>query len=127
MVRPGSDHSDFDAVLGVPAGVTIKDVDVLTGVEVIDSSLAVDLESVLVELDVDWTPPDVLGTGLFVDDTLVLGRTTGLLAREVDEGTLGGDDGSFVQDGVFVERSDGSIALVVNHCYHRIAIRSDLS
>jgi hypothetical protein len=37
-----------------------------------------------VHLDVDWAPPDVIFTGFFKDDTLVLGTATGLLAGKVD-------------------------------------------
>lgn len=40
----------------------------------------------LVHLDVNGTPPDVILGSLLIDDTLVLGRAAGLLARKVDEG-----------------------------------------
>lgn len=43
MVGAGADDTDADTVLLVPAGVTIDDVDAVTGVEVIDGTLAVDL------------------------------------------------------------------------------------
>jgi hypothetical protein len=47
VVGPGSNDSDLDPVLGVPSGETIKDVNVFSGVEVIDSSFTVDLKGVL--------------------------------------------------------------------------------
>jgi hypothetical protein len=66
---------------------------------------------VLVHLDVDGAPPDVILGGVLEDDTLVLGRATGLLAREVDQSTVGRDDGTLVVDGILVKRSDGGVAL----------------
>lgn len=56
MVSPGADDPDLDAVLGVPSSESIKDVDVVLGVEEVDGTLSVDLERVLVHLDVDGTP-----------------------------------------------------------------------
>ena len=47
MICPRSNDSDLDPVLWVPTGKSIKDVDVFSRVEVIDSSFTVDLESVL--------------------------------------------------------------------------------
>lgn len=89
--------------------------DVVTGVEVIDSTFTVDFESVLIHLNVDGTPPDIIFRGLFEDDTLVLGRTTSLLSGEVDQGSRVGNDGSFVLDGIFVELSDRSVTLWVRN------------
>lgn len=43
MVGAGADNTDTDAVLLVPAGVTVDDVDAIPGVEVVDSTLTVDL------------------------------------------------------------------------------------
>jgi len=66
---------------------------------------------VLIHLNVDSSPPDIVLRGLFEDDTLVLGRTTSLLSGKVDQGSRVGDDGTFVLDSVFVELSDGSVTL----------------
>lgn len=99
MVCPGGNDSDFDPVLWVPSGKSIKDVDVLSRVEVINCSFTVDLESVLtarqppvptatkgdlLHLDVDGTPPDIILTSILKHDSLVFGRTTSLLSGEVD-------------------------------------------
>ena len=111
VVGARGDDADLDAVLGVPAGETIKDVDVLTGVEVVDRTLTVDLEGVLIEGNVDRAPPDVVLGSLLVDDTLVLRRTAGLLAREVDQSARRRDDGTLVDDGILVKGSDGGVAL----------------
>jgi hypothetical protein len=47
VVCSGGNDSDLDPVFWVPAGISVKDIDVLPGVEVINSSFTVDLESVL--------------------------------------------------------------------------------
>lgn len=94
MVGTRADDADLDPVARVPSSIAVKDIDELAGVEVVDRTLAVDLERVLVHLDVDRAPPDIILGGLLVHDTLVLGRTTGLLAGEVDQSTRRGDDGT---------------------------------
>jgi len=43
MVGAGADNADLDAVTLIPAGITVNDVDAIPGVEVIDSTLTVDL------------------------------------------------------------------------------------
>lgn len=43
MVGTRADDTNADAVLLVPAGIAIDDVDAVTGVQVVDSSFAVDL------------------------------------------------------------------------------------
>jgi hypothetical protein len=43
MVGAGADNSDLDAVLLVPAGKTVDDIDTASGVEVVDSTFSVDL------------------------------------------------------------------------------------
>ena len=53
MVRSRTDNSDLDAVLGIPTGVSVKDVDEVARVEIVDGAFAVDLKRVLVHLDVD--------------------------------------------------------------------------
>jgi hypothetical protein len=46
MIGAGTDDPDLDSVLGIPASKTVKDIDVVTGVEVIDGTFPVDFESV---------------------------------------------------------------------------------
>lgn len=43
MVGASADDTNADTVLLVPAGITVDDVDAVTGVEVVDSTLTVDL------------------------------------------------------------------------------------
>lgn len=47
VVGSGSNNSDLDPVFGIPTGETVKDIDIFSGVEVVDSSFSVNLESVL--------------------------------------------------------------------------------
>ena len=127
VVGSGSDDSDLDSVLRIPTGEAVKDVDVLTGVQVVDGSFTVDFKGVLVHGNVDTArPPDVVLRGLFVDDSLVLGRSTGLLAGEVDESTVGGDDGAFVHDGVLVQCGDGGVSLDVDLVHVETGLREVL-
>ena len=64
-----------------------------------------------VHLDVDGAPPDLVLGRLLVDDTLVLGAATGLLSGKVDERSGGGDNSTFVPDGIFVQDCRGCVAL----------------
>lgn len=43
MVGASADDSDLDAVLLIPAGETIDNIDAASGVEVVDSTFSVDL------------------------------------------------------------------------------------
>jgi len=65
-------------------------------------------------LDVDGTPPDIILTSILVDDSLILWRTTSLLSREVDERSTGRNDGSFIDDSIFVEGSDRGVSLIIS-------------
>jgi len=47
MVGSGADNSDTDAVSLVPAGISIDNVDTVSGVEVVDGSFSVDLPDLL--------------------------------------------------------------------------------
>ena len=50
MVGSGSNDSDFDPVFRVPSCESIKDVDVFSCIQIIDSSFSVDLKGVLATL-----------------------------------------------------------------------------
>ena len=50
MVGTGADDADLDAVLLVPAGIAIDNVDAVAGVEVVDGTLAVNLPDLCVLL-----------------------------------------------------------------------------
>ncbi len=53
----------------------------------------------------------MIPTRLLIHDPLVLGTTTGLFPREVDECAGGGDDSALIQDGLFIQRSDRCVPL----------------
>lgn len=53
MVGTGADNADLDAVLLVPTGITVNDVDAVAGVEVVDGTLAVDLPDLRMLLAAD--------------------------------------------------------------------------
>jgi hypothetical protein len=111
VVCSAANYSNFDSVFRIPACKSIKDVDVISSVEVINSSLSVDFKSVLVHLDVDWSPPNVVFTSFFKDDSLVLGTSASLFTTEVDQSTTARNDGTFLFDGIFVEGCNRGISL----------------
>jgi len=121
---------------------TIENVDIVPSVEVINSTLTINFESIyeetirnfskrniiftFVHLDVHGTPPDIVFAGVLINNTLVLGATTGLLTREVDEGTGRGNDGTLVADGILVKKSWGSIAFDLDAIHIKAGMREVL-
>lgn len=98
-------------VLGVPTSKSIEDVETLTGVEVVDSTLMVNQEGMLGHLGVDGSPPDILGGGLLINNTLIPGRASSLLSGGGNKGTGGRDRGTgLVAEGILVELGNGSVA-----------------
>lgn len=72
----------------------------------------VNQKRMLAQLGIHGTPPDILRRAGLVDNTLVLGRSAGLLSRRRDKCTLGGDDGTgLVAEGVLVEFCDGCVTV----------------
>ena len=119
VVSTGTDNTDLDSVLGVPAGVSINNVDSLSGIQVVNSTLSVNLPRVLGKLLVDRSPPNVVDRGGLVDNTLVLGGATSLLAGGGNKSTSGGDGRArLVNEGILVELSgrgvvgDGDLVVV---------------
>lgn len=80
----------------------------------------------LIHLDVNRAPPDIIFGRLFVHDTLVFGATTGLLAREVDEGTRRRDDSALVADGILVKLSNGCVTLELDAIHVEAGLREVL-
>lgn len=72
----------------------------------------VNQKRMLAQLGIHGTPPDILCRAGLIDNTLVLGRSAGLLARRSDKCTLGRDDGTgLVAEGVLVEFCDGRVTV----------------
>jgi hypothetical protein len=80
----------------------------------------------LVHFDIDGTPPDVVLAGVFVHNTLVLWTATGLFPGKVDESTRGGDDGTLVPNGVFIEQGDGGVAFEMDFVHVKAGLRKVL-
>ena len=80
----------------------------------------------LVHFDVDGSPPDIVLGSIFVDDTLVLWTTSRLLSRKVDESTGGGDDGTLIADGIFVEERNRGVTLQVNLVHVKTSLGVEL-
>ena len=71
----------------------------------------VDQKGMLGQLGVDGAPPDVLGSGLLINNALVARGATGLLSRGGDEGAGRGDGGAgLVAESILVELGDGGVA-----------------
>jgi hypothetical protein len=86
VVGASADDPDLEAVTRIPTGVAVGDVQPLVGVEVVDGPLQVDQEVVLLERDVDGTPPDPVSRIRMNGDTLVARAAPGLGARGDDQG-----------------------------------------
>jgi hypothetical protein len=105
VIGARADDPHLDLVLRVPPGVPVDAVEELPRVEVVDGAFLVDVEHPRFGLDVHVAPPDVVGRALLVDDALVRGAASGLLAGERHEGARRGDRrSSLVLQGRFVER-----------------------
>jgi hypothetical protein len=61
VVGARTDDTDLDSVAGVPAGVTVENVDPGAGVEIIDGTFTVDLPDLFGHGLVDRAPPHVCG------------------------------------------------------------------
>lgn len=75
---------------------------------------------------VDRAPPDIVLGGLLVDDTLVLGRATGLLARVVDQSARSRDHSALVLNRILVEHSDRGVTLEVDLLHIEAGLREQL-
>ena len=98
----------------MPAGKAVHHVEPLAGVEVIDGTLAVHLEAVLVHREIHRPPPHVVFRGGMFDHALVLRRAAGLCAGVSAQRAGVGDGGPrLVADGVLVENGVREVAVDV--------------
>ena len=79
-----------------------------------------------VHLDVHGSPPNIILAGLLKDNSLVFGATAGFLSRKIDECTRGGNDGAFVADGIFVEKSYRGVTFDLNAIHFEPGLRKVL-
>lgn len=68
-------NAHFDAVSWVPAGVAVKNVQTVAGVEVVNGTFPINHESMFGQLDIDRPPPNIVDGTLLLHDALVLWRT----------------------------------------------------
>jgi len=103
--------ADLVSVLGVPVSKTVKDVESAASVEVVNGALTIDAEDLRAELDIDAAPPNVVGRGRLVYNTLVERRAAGLCTGEGSQGA-GGENGraAFVVEGLFVQLTNTGVA-----------------
>jgi hypothetical protein len=126
VVSPGADNADLDAVSGIPSGIPIKDVDVIASVQIIDSTFTIDFKCMLVHLNIDRAPPDIVLASFFVYNSLVLGASSSLLSREVDECTSGRDDSALVANSILIKESYWCIALDLDPIHVKTSLREIL-
>ena len=111
VVGASADDPDLEAVTRIPTGVTVGDVQPLAGVEVVDGPLQVDQEVVLLERNVDGTPPDLVSRIRMNGDSLVARAASRLGARGDDQGPGIGDRRTpVVIQGLLVELSRCDVA-----------------
>mmetsp|Transcript_58419 Transcript_58419/g.153834 ORF Transcript_58419/g.153834 Transcript_58419/m.153834 type:complete len:661 (+) Transcript_58419:301-2283(+) len=112
VVRAGRDDAHRDAVVLVPATPAVDDVEALPRVQVVDSPLPVREEGLVLQLDVDLAPPDVVGGSLLEHDALVERGAARLLAALHGQGARG-DDGAalLVLQRLLVEDAGGRVVV----------------
>src|SRR6476620_188869 len=112
VIRPRTNHSDFDAIFRIPAREAVKTVEPFARVEVVERALAVDLERALVARDIHRSPPDVFFRRGMLDHALVLWRTSRLYAGIRNKRAVFGDACVFlVTNRVLVERARREVAV----------------
>ena len=110
VVRASADDADLDAVVGIPSGEGVDDVNLLAGIEIVFGTLAVDLEGVLTDVHVDIAPPDVICGGGVFGDSFIAGRTASFFTGVGNERTESRKaSGWFVADCVHVKPRSGRI------------------
>ena len=106
VIRPRTNHSDFDAIFRIPACKAVETIEPLARVEIVKRALAVDLECAFVARNIYWSPPDVVFRRGMLDHTLVLWRTPRLDSRVGDERAVLGNARVFLKTNrVFIERA----------------------
>jgi len=93
VIRPRANHADLDAKAGVPAGEAVYAVQPRARVEPILGPLAIDLEAMVLQGQVDRPPPDVRLGLRTADHALVFGRAPCLGPAVDHQSPAAGDAG----------------------------------
>ncbi len=110
MISAGTNDAYLQAIARVPTGKTIAHVKLFAaGVEIIDSTLAIDNKHLLVEFDVDWSPPNV-AAAVGDDRQCVCRAGCGrfFFAGANDQRATIGDGRVLDRNGIFVKCGGGS-------------------
>ena len=111
VVGTGADDPDFNPLGGIPSGESIDHVELIACVEIVFGPFTVDSEGVLVDGNINVTPPDMIFGGCIFGDALVTGRAACLCSGVGDECSLGRKTSrGLVADGIHVEPGDGRVA-----------------
>ena len=73
MLRGSPHDSNLDSIFWIPASVAIHDIQTVTGIQVVHSPFSIDHESLVLHLDIDTSPPDIIRAGLLINDPFVFG------------------------------------------------------
>ena len=87
VIGASTDHTNLDAEVLLPAGVTIEDVKSGARVEVVDGGVLQDLEGLGFEGSIDVSPPNFFLSDGIHHDALVLGHSSCLQTREGTQST----------------------------------------
>ena len=111
VIRTLAHHPHLDAVVRVPAREGVDDVQPRPGGQIVDRPAVVDVKGLLLDGDVDRSPPHVVCGARVTDDAFVFGRAAGLAARVSDQRPRIGDRRALVvADRFFVKRRGREVA-----------------
>ena len=104
VVGARANDADLQAILRGPTGKSVKHIQPLYRVEVINGPLSVDLVVPGIQRDVDLSPPDVVGQTSDLDYAFVLRAASGFLATTQHQPPQIGDSSTFfVEYGFLIE------------------------
>ena len=117
VVGTGTDDSDTDSLFKVEAGVTVDNVESLSGVEIVSGEVFEDGEGAGSHGDVDFSPGDFLFTNGVLDDSFGVGRSAKIRKKIPSLGSRVGNEGTsageFILSGLGVGGDEVNTILIV--------------
>ena len=110
MISASANHANLDAIFRIPTSKSVDDVEVIASVQIIDSTRTVLKESGFRHLDVDGTPPNIIGTLGIVNHALILRTTTGLISRGIHQSASGSNRSLLESDRIFIKLRRSRVA-----------------